>query len=69
MACGCATSGGSKGSTPTCRSAIHRMEDLTRDNAKLELNVCFNYGGRAEIVDAVREIVARACPPSRSPKT
>jgi undecaprenyl diphosphate synthase len=38
------------------------MEQLTRDNPKLQLNVCFNYGGRAEIVDAVREIVAEGVP-------
>jgi len=28
----------------------------------LTLNVCFNYGGRAEIVDAVRAIVANGVP-------
>jgi undecaprenyl diphosphate synthase len=44
------------------QGAIHHMEDLTRDNPKLQLNVCFNYGGRAEIVDAVREIVAAGVP-------
>lgn len=45
------------------QEAIHWMEDLTRANDKLELNVCFNYGGRAEIVDAVRQIVAAKIPP------
>ena len=40
------------------QGAIAHMMELTRDNTALELNVCFNYGGRAEIVDAVREIVA-----------
>ncbi len=44
------------------QGAIHHMEDLTRDNPKLKLNVCFNYGGRAEIVDAVRDIVAEGTP-------
>jgi undecaprenyl diphosphate synthase len=29
-------------------------EDLTRDNARITLFVAFNYGGRAEIVDAAR---------------
>ena len=47
------------------QEAIHWMEDLTRANDKLELNVCFNYGGRAEIVDAVRQIVAAKIPPER----
>lgn len=31
--------------------------DLTKDNQRLILNVAFNYGGRAEIVDAIRCIV------------
>ena len=45
------------------QDAIHWMEDLTQSNDKLELNVCFNYGGRAEIVDAVRQIIAAGLPP------
>ncbi|HET9980175.1 MAG TPA: polyprenyl diphosphate synthase [Ktedonobacterales bacterium] len=45
------------------QDAIHWMEDLTHNNDKLELNVCFNYGGRAEIVDAVRQIMASGVPP------
>jgi len=32
--------------------------ELTRDNQQLILNVAFDYGGRAELVDAVRRIVA-----------
>ncbi len=47
------------------QDAIHWMEDLTKDNDKLELNVAFNYGGRAEIVDAVRAIVAEGTPPEQ----
>jgi undecaprenyl diphosphate synthase len=47
------------------RDAIRWMEDLTHDNEKLSLNVCFNYGGRAEIVDAVRAIVAAGTPPDQ----
>jgi undecaprenyl diphosphate synthase len=44
------------------RDAIAWMEDLTRNNTKLELNVCFNYGARAELVDAMRAIVAEGIP-------
>jgi undecaprenyl diphosphate synthase len=44
------------------QDAIHWMEELTSANNKLELNVCFNYGGRAEIVDAVRHIIAAKIP-------
>ncbi len=47
------------------QDAIHWMEDLTKDNDKLDLNVAFNYGGRAEIVDAVRAIVAEGTPPEQ----
>lgn len=33
---------------------LEAAEDLTRNNTKLDLVMCVNYGGRAEIVDAVR---------------
>ena len=54
-----------EGLAPDVQDAIHHMQDLTRDNDKLFLNVCFNYGGRAEIVDAVREIVRLGVPPEQ----
>jgi undecaprenyl diphosphate synthase len=38
--------------------AIRRAVELTKDNAGMTLNVAFNYGGRAEIVDAVRRLLA-----------
>lgn len=53
------------GLAPDVQEAIKWMMDLTRDNTKLELNVCFNYGGRAEIVDAVRAIVASGVSPDQ----
>ncbi|HEX8983000.1 MAG TPA: polyprenyl diphosphate synthase [Ktedonobacterales bacterium] len=52
-----------EGLAPDVQEAIQWMMDLTRNNTKLELNVCFNYGGRAEIVDAVRAIVAEGIAP------
>lgn len=36
---------------------INWIEDLTDLNDKLELNIAFNYGGRAEIIDAVKKII------------
>ena len=36
--------------------------DLTRANTALTVNVAINYGGRAEIVDAARAILARGIP-------
>lgn len=47
------------------QAAIKHMMELTRENDKLDLNVCFNYGGRAEIVDAVRQIVAAGVLPEQ----
>jgi len=38
--------------------AVRDMVELTRNNTRIALNVCFNYGGRAELVDAVRQIIA-----------
>ena len=41
---------------------IQEALELTRHNTGLILNVAFNYGARAEIVAAVRQIVARGVP-------
>ncbi|MGI8800150.1 MAG: isoprenyl transferase [Pseudonocardia sp.] len=43
------------------RSVIRELEvaeEKTRDNTVLTLTMCVNYGGRAEIADAVRQIAA-----------
>jgi undecaprenyl diphosphate synthase len=37
--------------------AIRNAEHETRDNTKGTLGVCFNYGGKKEITEAVRKIV------------
>lgn len=45
-----------------------RMDEaarLTAANTRMTLTVAFNYGGRAELVDAVRAIVASGVPASR----
>ena len=44
--------------SPDIQRAVCEMVELTKDNTRIALNVCFNYGGRAELVDAVRQIVA-----------
>ncbi len=43
--------------------SITRAVDVTKDNSRMTLNVAFNYGGRAEIVDAVRKIVGEGLRP------
>jgi undecaprenyl diphosphate synthase len=40
------------------RDRVERAVALTRDNQRLVLNVAFNYGGRAEILRAVRRMLA-----------
>jgi undecaprenyl diphosphate synthase len=39
--------------------------ELTKNNERLILNVAFNYGGRAEILDAARRIIADGLPPEQ----
>ncbi|MBE7162688.1 MAG: isoprenyl transferase [Williamsia herbipolensis] len=44
------------------RSVIKELEvaeEMTRDNTVMNLTMCVNYGGRAEIADAVRDIARR----------
>jgi undecaprenyl diphosphate synthase len=43
--------------------AMKEAEELTSDNDKLEVYVALNYGGRSEIVDAARRIVAEGLTP------
>lgn len=40
------------------RQKIEQAENLTRHNTRMTLNVAFNYGGRREIIDAMRRLVA-----------
>jgi len=47
------------------RRVLRRMDEsaeLTRDNRRLTLTLAFNYGGRAEIIDAVRAMVQAGTP-------
>lgn len=43
--------------------SIRAAEERTREGARLTLNICFNYSGRAEIVDAARALVAAGADP------
>jgi undecaprenyl diphosphate synthase len=50
------------------RGVLKRIEwatDLTRSNTGLTFTIAFNYGGRAELVDAVRQIVADGVKPDK----
>jgi len=47
-----------EGISQRLRDKVQRAIELTKDNTQMTLSICFNYGGRAEIVDAVRRMVA-----------
>jgi undecaprenyl diphosphate synthase len=47
---------------------LRRMDEateLTKKNRTMTLTIAFNYGGRAEIVDAVRTLVAKGTAPEK----
>jgi len=45
------------------RQALNRAIELTKNNTGMTLSLAFNYGGRTEILDAVRAIIAEGVPP------
>jgi len=52
-----------EGVRPRLQAKIRQAIERTRGNRRLVLNVAFNYGGRDEIVQAVRCIVREGIPP------
>jgi undecaprenyl diphosphate synthase len=44
---------------------VCKAVDLTRNNDQLILNIAFNYGGRQELVQAIRRIVEDGVPPDQ----
>jgi len=50
------------GLSPQLARSIRKATELTKDNRRITLNVAFNYGGRAEILDAVRRLIASGVP-------
>jgi undecaprenyl diphosphate synthase len=45
------------------QQAITRALELTKNNTGMTLSLAFNYGGRTEILDAVRHVVAEGISP------
>jgi undecaprenyl diphosphate synthase len=56
-------SGRMEGVNPSLQQEIRYAIDRTKDNDTIVLNVAFNYGGRAEIVDAIKKIMREGIPP------
>ena len=51
-------SGRREGVDPTLVKEIEELEEFTKGNSRITLNIAFNYGGRAEIIDAVNKAIA-----------
>jgi len=45
------------------KNKVHKAVNLTRNNTGMTLSVAFDYGGRAEILDAIQRIVKEGIPP------
>ncbi len=50
-----------EGISPAALGAINKTIDMTRSNTGTCLCLAINYGGRSEVVDAVRQIAQAAC--------
>jgi undecaprenyl diphosphate synthase len=57
--------GRAEGLAPDVYAAICRSIELTKENQRITLNVAFNYGGRAEILDAVKRIINEKVQPDK----
>jgi undecaprenyl diphosphate synthase len=45
------------------QQAINRAVELTKNNTGMTLGIAFDYGGRDEILDAVRRLIAEGVTP------
>ncbi len=50
---------------PELRGTVERAQELTRFNTGITLNVAFDYGGRDEILGAVRRIIREGLTPEQ----
>lgn len=44
------------------QAKVHNAIELTKDNTGITLSIAFDYGGRAEILDAIRRIIKDGIP-------
>ena len=52
------------GLTPALQKSVTRAIDLTRNNTRMMVSLAFNYGGRLEILEAVRRLMRDGVPPA-----
>jgi undecaprenyl diphosphate synthase len=55
--------------SPKLRQKVLDAIELTKDNQRLILNVAFDYGGRAELTNAIRRIIADDVPAEQVDET
>ncbi|MDP2661782.1 MAG: polyprenyl diphosphate synthase [Dehalococcoidia bacterium] len=46
------------------QESVRKAVERTKDNSRINVGVAFNYGGRAEILDAVRELLEERVSPA-----
>jgi undecaprenyl diphosphate synthase len=51
------------------QNKVRQAVDLTRNNDQLILNIAFNYGGRQDLLQAIRRIVQDGVPPDQINET
>lgn len=51
--------------SPGLREAVDQVQEMTRNNTGINLNVAFDYGGRDEILEAVKRIIRDGVPAER----
>ncbi len=58
-----------EGISEEMQQSVRAALELTKHNDRIVLNVAFNYGGRAEILDAIRKMIADHVPPDQVNET
>jgi len=58
-----------EGLSKSLQEKVHKATELTKNNERMTLSIAFNYGGRAELLDAIRQIVREGIPPENISET
>jgi undecaprenyl diphosphate synthase len=54
-----------EGISPEMKQSVQAALELTKNNDRITLNVAFNYGGRMEILDAIKKMIRDQVPPDK----
>lgn len=50
---------------PSLQKTIKEIEELTKNNKKMTVNIALSYGGRTEIAEAIKNIIKKKIPPEK----